>query len=389
MGAGIGSILRLPCPARCPRMSPSSPTSRPSSRCSARSPTASAPCSKAGSTSSAPRSRPSSRSSPRSCRRRALRRRRQRHRRHPDRAARPRRRARRRGGRPGRHLLRDPRGRRQRRRDAGLLRHRPRHLADDRRDGGAADHRSKTKAFLPVHLFGNPAPVAELVALGEAAGIKVLEDAAQAHGATLGGAKAGRRSATRRPSASSPPRTSARSATRGAVVTTDPEVEALARRLRFHGSEDKRTHTEIGYNSRLDELQAAGLRVLLPHLADWTAARRAAAAGLRGRRARRPRRAPGRDRWRRVLLPPLRGLAPRARRAARAAHRGRHRRAALLRDPALQPARDGAATRPPSRCENTERVCAEILALPMGTALDPDAPAQVTEAVGAALGARA
>jgi dTDP-3-amino-3,4,6-trideoxy-alpha-D-glucose transaminase len=63
----------------------------------------------------------------------------------------------------------------------------------------------------------------------------------------------------------------------GAVVTDDEQVAALARRLRFHGSDDKQTFVEVGYNSRLDEMQAAALRVLLPELDGWNAARRAAA----------------------------------------------------------------------------------------------------------------
>ena len=61
-------------------------------------------------------------------------------------------------------------------------------------------------------------------------------------------------------------------------MTDDDDVAALARRLRFHGSEDKRTFTEVGYNSRLDELQAAVLSLLLPELDGWNERRRAAAA---------------------------------------------------------------------------------------------------------------
>jgi dTDP-3-amino-3,4,6-trideoxy-alpha-D-glucose transaminase len=63
----------------------------------------------------------------------------------------------------------------------------------------------------------------------------------------------------------------------GAITTNDDDVAAAARRLRFHGSEDKVTFTEAGYNSRLDALQAAVLRVLLPHLDGWNEARRQAA----------------------------------------------------------------------------------------------------------------
>ncbi len=61
------------------------------------------------------------------------------------------------------------------------------------------------------------------------------------------------------------------------MVTDDDDVARLARRLRFHGSDDKTTFVEVGYNSRLDELQAAALRILLPELDGWTEARRAAA----------------------------------------------------------------------------------------------------------------
>jgi dTDP-3-amino-3,4,6-trideoxy-alpha-D-glucose transaminase len=61
------------------------------------------------------------------------------------------------------------------------------------------------------------------------------------------------------------------------VTTDDDEVAKLARRLRFHGSDDKKTFVEVGYNSRLDEMQAAVLRILLPELDGWNEARRGAA----------------------------------------------------------------------------------------------------------------
>ena len=89
-------------------------------------------------------------------------------------------------------------------------------------------------------------------------GIKVLEDAAQAHGARLGGRMAGALgdAATFSFFLQEPRRLR----DGGAVVSSDPEVEAIARRLRFHGSEDKRTYTDAGYNSRLDDAggRAAG-----------------------------------------------------------------------------------------------------------------------------------
>jgi dTDP-4-amino-4,6-dideoxygalactose transaminase len=132
---------------------------------------------------------------------------------------------------------------------------------------------SRTRAVVPVHLFGNVAPVEEIRALG----VPVIEDAAQAAGSTRNGAKAG----TLGDAATFsfyPSKNFPCVGDGGAVVTNDEEVGALARRLRFHGSTDKQTYTEIGWNSRLDALQAGVLRVLLPELDGWTQARRNAAA---------------------------------------------------------------------------------------------------------------
>jgi dTDP-4-amino-4,6-dideoxygalactose transaminase len=171
----------------------------------------------------------------------------------------------------------------------------------------------------------------------------------------------------------------------GAVVTSDPEVEALARRLRFHGSEDKRTHTEAGYNSRLDELQAAGLRVLLPHMDEWTAARRAAAlayldAGL-GEHVAVQAETPGGESCFHLLVArsPERDRLGAALNEAGIGARAYYE-VPLYEQPAVE------RWRPSEPLPNTEAICAEILALPMGTALDPAAPAEVTEAVRSALG---
>jgi dTDP-4-amino-4,6-dideoxygalactose transaminase len=136
----------------------------------------------------------------------------------------------------------------------------------------AAAITSRTRAIVPVHLFGNVAPVDEL----EQFGVPVVEDAAQAAGATYRGRRAGALGTVATfsffPSKNLPCLGDG-----GAVVTDDDDVAALARRLRFHGSEDKRTFTEVGYNSRLDEMQAAVLRVLLPELDGWNERRRTAA----------------------------------------------------------------------------------------------------------------
>jgi dTDP-3-amino-3,4,6-trideoxy-alpha-D-glucose transaminase len=130
----------------------------------------------------------------------------------------------------------------------------------------------RTKAIVPVHLFGCLAPVPELRELG----VPVLEDSAQATGARLRGVRAGALGDAATfsffPSKNLPCLGDG-----GAVVTDDDDVARAARRLRFHGSDDKKTFVDVGYNSRLDELQAAALRVLLPELDGWNAARREAA----------------------------------------------------------------------------------------------------------------
>jgi dTDP-3-amino-3,4,6-trideoxy-alpha-D-glucose transaminase len=131
----------------------------------------------------------------------------------------------------------------------------------------------RTKAIVPVHLFGNVAPVGALRELG----VPVVEDAAQAAGADLDGAKAGSLGDAATfsffPSKNLPCLGDG-----GAITTDDDELAERMRILRFHGSKDKATFTDVGWNSRLDELQAAALRVLLPELDGWIERRREAAA---------------------------------------------------------------------------------------------------------------
>jgi dTDP-3-amino-3,4,6-trideoxy-alpha-D-glucose transaminase len=135
----------------------------------------------------------------------------------------------------------------------------------------------RTRALIPVHLYGNPAPMDELRRLAAAHDVALLEDAAQAAGARYGGKMAGALGDAATFSFF-PSKNLGGFGDGGAIVTDDHEVATAAERLRFHGSDDRQTHVEIGYNSRLDDLQAAGLRVLLPHLGAWTEARRGAAA---------------------------------------------------------------------------------------------------------------
>jgi dTDP-4-amino-4,6-dideoxygalactose transaminase len=133
----------------------------------------------------------------------------------------------------------------------------------------AARITTRTKAIVPVHLFGRPAPLAELAALG----LPLLEDAAQAFGAD-GIATTGVASTF----SFFPTKNLFGLGDGGLVAATDEELAARVRLLRFHGSRDKVDFELIGYNSRLDELQAAMLRVFLPHVTGWNASRREAAA---------------------------------------------------------------------------------------------------------------
>jgi dTDP-4-amino-4,6-dideoxygalactose transaminase len=131
-----------------------------------------------------------------------------------------------------------------------------------------------TKVVMVVHLFGNIAPVAEIEALG----LPVLEDAAQAAGSrTADGRRAGALG-TAATLSFFPSKNLAAFGDGGAVATRDATLADTIAMLRFHGSRDKVSFELIGHNSRLDELQAALLRLELPHLDAWCDGRRAAAA---------------------------------------------------------------------------------------------------------------
>jgi dTDP-3-amino-3,4,6-trideoxy-alpha-D-glucose transaminase len=130
----------------------------------------------------------------------------------------------------------------------------------------------RTRAVIAVHLFGNVAPIAEIEGLG----VPVLEDAAQAAG-SIGpnGARPGSLGTTATFSFF-PSKNLGCFGDGGMITTSDEQVAERARTLRFHGSHDKVTYEQVGYNSRLDELQAAILRVQLSHLDGWADGRRRA-----------------------------------------------------------------------------------------------------------------
>jgi dTDP-3-amino-3,4,6-trideoxy-alpha-D-glucose transaminase len=239
----------------------------------------------------------------------------------------------------------------------------------------------RTKAVVAVHLFGNVAPVAEIEALG----VPVLEDAAQA---------AGSRSAGGRPGALGqaatfsffPSKNLGGFGDGGMITTSDTDLAERVRVLRFHGSHDKVSYEQVGYNSRLDELQAAVLRVQLPHLDTWAQGRREAAehyvrAGLgEGLGVALPTPLPGADpAWHLYVIG--HELASRLEGALNSAGIGcrAYYRTPVHRQQAMHEWGQGV------QLPGTEAAAARHLAIPMSPLLSAEQARQVTAAVAAAL----
>jgi dTDP-4-amino-4,6-dideoxygalactose transaminase len=234
---------------------------------------------------------------------------------------------------------------------------------------------ARTKAIMPVHLFGRPAPLAELAAFG----LPLIEDAAQAFGAPGTGT-------TGICSTYSffPTKNLFALGDGGLVACLDDEVADRLRMLRFHGSREKTTFELVGTNSRLDALQAAFLRVSLPHLAGWNAARRAAAAqygelGL-GDAVELPPDEPGHVYHLYVVR-----TAGRERIAAALKEREIASASYYVTPLHLQPALRYLGYEPGSLPE-TERAAAENLALPLWAGIAPEQQEQVVETVLDAVG---
>jgi dTDP-4-amino-4,6-dideoxygalactose transaminase len=138
----------------------------------------------------------------------------------------------------------------------------------------------RTRAIMPVHIFGQPADLAALREIADRHGVALIEDAAQAFGATYDGHRAGSYGDVATfsffPTKNFPAMGDA-----GMAIAASEEIAERLRQLRFHGSRDKRTFEHIGVNSRLDEMQAAILRRFLPEVDGWNQRRRDAAARYR------------------------------------------------------------------------------------------------------------
>ncbi len=240
---------------------------------------------------------------------------------------------------------------------------------------------SRTKAIVAVDLFGAPAPITQLRELG----LPVLEDAAQAIGATLGGRRAGTLGDLGTLSFY-PSKNLGCFGDGGAIVTDDDGIAEMTRSLRFHGSRDKETFEHIGYNSRLDELQAGVLRVLLPELDDWCAGRREAAraygeAGLGEHVALPEVIEDAQPAWHLYVVTHRRPEQLRTELAARGVEARGYYRVPLHLQPAMRPFSVAQA-----RLPVTEELARENLALPMGPVLGREQADEVAAAISAAGG---
>ena len=139
---------------------------------------------------------------------------------------------------------------------------------------------SRTRCLLPVHLYGHPAPMDRIVEFAERHDLYVVEDCAQAHGASAGGHHVGGFGDVGCFSFY-PTKNLGAFGDAGAVITNDASLADRLRQLRNGGQTDRYHHTAFGVNSRLDEIQAAVLRARLPWLSKWTARRRELAGRYR------------------------------------------------------------------------------------------------------------
>jgi len=232
-----------------------------------------------------------------------------------------------------------------------------------------------TKAVIAVHLFGNVAPVPEILSLG----LPVIEDAAQAAGSLAVGGRPGTLG-TIATFSFFPSKNLGGFGDGGAVTTDDDELADRVRMLRFHGSRDKVTYELVGYNSRLDELQAAILRVQLPHLDGWADARRAAGRAYEeeglGELAELPRRALGADpAWHLYVIRHERADDLASALARRGVQTKAYYRTPVHRQAAMSTWGNGA------ELPATDAIARTHLAIPMSAALGREQVAEVVAAV--------
>jgi dTDP-4-amino-4,6-dideoxygalactose transaminase len=240
----------------------------------------------------------------------------------------------------------------------------------------AAAITSRTRAILPVHLYGQPADMKPLEALAARHSLAIVEDAAQAHLATAEGRRVGTIGVAAATSFY-PTKNLGALGDGGAILTNDAHLAARLKRLRNGGQTSRYHHQEAGVNTRLDEMQAAILRTRLRYLRGWTDKRRSIAAryrsALSAARIHVPREFdPGHVYH---LFPVLTDQRDRFQ-----AHMTSQGVETLIHYPVPIPRQPAIASTNPAVCPVCERVCAQVVSLPMYPGLSDGAVTAVIEA---------
>lgn len=241
---------------------------------------------------------------------------------------------------------------------------------------------SRTVAILPVHLYGQPADMTAIMAVASRHNLAVVEDACQAHLATCAGRPVGSFGVAAAYSFY-PTKNLGALGDGGAITTNDPVLAERMKRLRNGGQTDRYHHVEMGVNSRLDEMQAAILSARLPFLRGWTDKRRRLAARYRTALAGvpvevPPERDPGHVYH---LFPVLSARRDELQALLRATGIETliHYPIPIPRQPALQ-------SEQPNHCPVADRVCADVLSLPLYPGMRDDDACRVAEALRAVTG---
>jgi len=236
---------------------------------------------------------------------------------------------------------------------------------------------TRTKAIVPVHLYGQPADMPALVAIAQRHRLSVVEDCCQAHLATCAGRPVGSFGLAAAYSFY-PTKNLGALGDGGAITVADADLASRLKRLRNGGQVDRYHHQEFGVNSRLDEMQAAILRARLRWLPEWTARRRTLAgryrAALRGTGVTVP---AEHDRGHVYHLFPVLSRQ----RAALRAHLSALGIETLIHYPTPIPHQPALASEAPADCPVADRVCEHVLSLPLHPGLAPQAIDEVAAAL--------
>jgi dTDP-4-amino-4,6-dideoxygalactose transaminase len=238
---------------------------------------------------------------------------------------------------------------------------------------------SRTRAILPVHLYGQAADMAAIETVAARHHLAIVEDCCQAHLGTAGGRPVGTIGAAGAFSFY-PTKNLGALGDAGAVVTNDRALAERIKRLRNGGQTDRYHHAEFGVNTRLDEMQAAILRARLPWLHRWTERRRALARQYREHLGRGPVDVPQQfDPGHVYHLFVVRSSA----RDALQAHLAAHGIETLIHYPVSIADQPAIASAAPAPCPEAARACGEVISLPLYPALDDADVERVAAAVSA------